>query len=268
MPREVGDWTRDKLKILELYLPAYLQATTRARERVYIDAFAGPGQNSLRTNGTIIDGSPVSALKAKAQNDTRFSRLFFIEQDAHAAEELRQMLQREDPDKRSHVREGDVNEELPSIIRNINPRSPTFVFIDPEGIDPRWTTIEAIAEWRTELLIVFPLGMAISRNPESAKVPEYFGTDEWRQAWESQNRTRELLDLYKRRLNALGYTYTTQIDMPIRTGGAQGPRLYYLIFVSKVKAGKTIMDWAFQQPDATGQSRMDLYITWTAPNIA
>ena len=42
MPRRVGDWTLDKLKILEQYLPAYLSATQTAIERIYIDPFAGP----------------------------------------------------------------------------------------------------------------------------------------------------------------------------------------------------------------------------------
>ena len=45
MPRIVGDWTLDKLKIIEQYLPAYLTATQRATERIYIDGFAGPGRN-------------------------------------------------------------------------------------------------------------------------------------------------------------------------------------------------------------------------------
>ena len=59
MPRIVGDWTLDKLKIIEQYLPAYLTATQRALERVYIDAFAGPGRNEIKGSGDIVDGSPL-----------------------------------------------------------------------------------------------------------------------------------------------------------------------------------------------------------------
>ena len=59
MARDVGDWTREKLKLLELYLPGYLSATTKAQDRIYIDGFAGPGKNQLRSAPReIIDGSP------------------------------------------------------------------------------------------------------------------------------------------------------------------------------------------------------------------
>ena len=51
MPREVGPWTKDKLKVVEDYLSPYLTATQRATERVYIDAFAGPGTNILERTG-------------------------------------------------------------------------------------------------------------------------------------------------------------------------------------------------------------------------
>ena len=35
MPRQVGEWTKDKLRLLQLYLPGYLQATTRALDRIW-----------------------------------------------------------------------------------------------------------------------------------------------------------------------------------------------------------------------------------------
>ena len=92
-------------------------------------------------------------------------------------------------------------------------------------------------------------------NPNSAKVTEYFGTDAWRPIWESakSGRLRELLDLYKGRLRALGYEYTTDVD-PLITA-TRGQQLYYLIFVSKVEPAKRIMKWVQQQPDSAGQLR-------------
>ena len=79
MPREIGQWTKDKLKYLSEYLPVYLKATTRAMERIYIDGFAGPGTNKIKDTGETIHGSPLIALHAIASNGTRFSRLYFIE---------------------------------------------------------------------------------------------------------------------------------------------------------------------------------------------
>ena len=256
MPREVGAWTQDKLKILTQYLPGYLGATTKAHERIYVDAFAGPGLNQLRGTDRTIDGSPLIALDACARNGKQFDRLFFIERDAGLAAELRGVLDARDKNQRSSVIVGDVNNELPELIATLPRRSPTFVFVDPEGIEPQWRTIEAIAPWRTELLINFPLGMGIKRNPDSAKVTAYFGTDEWRQLWESSgpDRAHALLQLYKERLRRLGYGYTTGNDRLIKTCG--GRRLYYLVFVSKVDPARRIMTWVLEQPDSAGQMRM------------
>jgi three-Cys-motif partner protein len=256
MPRQVGAWTQDKLKILEQYLPGYLGATTRALERIYIDAFAGPGLNRLRGRGLTIDGSPLIALDARAQNGTKFDRLFFIERDPTVAAELRSVLNTRDRSQRARVIAGDTNDELPKLITKLPPQSPTFVFVDPDGIEPRWTTIEAIAPWRTELLINFPLGMSINRNPGSDKVTAYFGTDQWRVLWDSPGRTAALLQLYKQRLAELGYRYAIEDDRLVRTGGGQ--RLYYLVFVSEVPVAKRIMRWVFRQPDSAGQARMGI----------
>jgi three-Cys-motif partner protein len=78
MLRNVGEWTKDKLKILTSYLPAYLTATTSTLERFYIDGFAGPGLNRLASTGELVDGSPLIALDALASNGTKFTKLFFI----------------------------------------------------------------------------------------------------------------------------------------------------------------------------------------------
>lgn len=255
MPREVGEWTNEKLKYLSTYLPVYLKATTKALERIYIDAFAGPGINALKESGKFIDGSPLIALEATADNGTVFDRLFFIESDRDAARELSEIAQERDQRGRVEVIPGDVNEELPKLISRLPRKSPTFVFLDPEGIDPRWSTIKALSPWRTELLINFPLGMAIKRNLNSSKVTDYFGTDDWMHVMESAGPEggRRLLDFYKERLKDLGWEYTTDADPEIAATGGQ--RLYHLVFVSKVEPGARIMKWVHQQPDARGQLR-------------
>jgi three-Cys-motif partner protein len=253
MPREVGPWTKEKLRILAQYLPVYLQATTKAVERIYVDGFAGPGTNRIESTGEIVEGSPLIALGARSTNRTAFDRLFYIERDRKTASELREALSSRDSTGRAKVIEGDVNVELPKLVRELPKRSPTFVFLDTEGIEPRWETLSAIAPWQTELLINFPLGMAINRNPNSRKVMDYFGTDEWRPIWQSAEtgRLRRLLDFYKGRLRDLGWRYTTDIDPLITATGGQ--QLYYLIFVSKIEPGKRIMKWVQEQPDARGQ---------------
>ena len=258
MPRVVGEWTQDKLKILEDYLPWYLQATTNAVDRIYIDAFAGPGTNILSKSRREIDGSPLIALKAAASNGKRFTKLYFIEQDAESADELRGHLSSLDTDKRCQVIEGDVNAELPRLIQRLHLRAPTFLLLDTQGIDPRWATIETIAPWRVELLINFPLGMSINRNPDSLKTQDYFGTPDCLPLLRGRRtgKARALLDLYKGRLRDLGFVHTTDDDRLVKT--LNGKRLYYLVFVSKHTAGRSIMNAVFKQPDSKGQIPMNL----------
>jgi len=257
MPRESGAWARDKLKILELYLKGYLGATTSALERIYIDGFAGPGTNRVGSSGDQFDGSPLIALNAAAQNGTRFDRLYFIERRGDVLKELRSTVEARSLLDRATFILGDVNSELPRLVQTLPLKSPTFVFLDPEGIDPSWQTVQAISPWRTELLINFPFGMAMNRNRRSPKVTEYFGTEGWRQIWRpGRAPVRELLDFYKARLRRLGYEYSPEHDRLIRTDG--NARLYYLMLVSKVSTAAKIMKWVFEQPDASGQTRMRL----------
>ena len=129
---------------------------------------------------------------------------------------------------------------------------------DTEGIEPCWDTIEAIALWKTELLINFPLGMAINRNPDSPKVTKYFGTPDWRYLWDRRD-TRGLLDLYKARLTNIGYVEQVELDRLVaHDPGGGGQRYYYLILVSKHEAAIRIWNWVLKQSEASGQARLDL----------
>ena len=259
MPRKVHEWTRDKLKIVTQYLPVYLEATESAIERIYIDAFAGPGTNRIRGTIETIEGSPLIALSAKGNKGARgFDHLYFIEKDDSLATELKAEVERLGESDRATVIMGDVNVELPDLIRKVHPRSPTFVFLDTEGIEPRWETIQTLAAWRTELLINFPLGMSINRNPESAKTEAYFGTPEWKEYWEGGrlSRTSGLIRFYLNRLAELGWNEQPSHSRLVKGDGNK--HLYYLLFASKDPGGRRIMKWAFDQPDATGQGRLPL----------
>ena len=260
MPREVGAWTLDKLKVVENYLPAYLTATRRATERVYIDAFAGPGTNRLENTGDVIDGSPLIALSAKGKGDQGrgFDRLFFIDEDADAVRELEAEIERRGQSGRCLVINDDANVALPHLMRIISKRSPTFVFLDTDGIDPAWETIKSLMDWQTELLINFPLGMSINRNPDSLKAEAYFGTPEWRDYWDGGrlSRTSGLVRFYLDRLAALGWNEQPDYARLVRDDGNRF--LYYLLFASKVGIGKRIMDSVFGQPDSSGQMQFKL----------
>ena len=255
MPRDAGPWVREKLRLLGLYLPGYLQATTRARDRIYIDGFAGPGWNRIRESGDLVAGSPLIALDAGGtDNQPPFTKLIFIEGDQATADEFAAAIEARGTDRTWEIVVGDVNEKLPTVVRMLPKQAPAFVFLGTQGIDPRWGTIEAISTWRTELLINFPLGMAINRNPDSAKVTEYFGTKEWRPWWE--RRRSAVVDFYRNRLMEIGYAEQPKDSRLINTQGEFGQHLYYLIPASKHAASRQIWDWILKQPAESGQGRL------------
>jgi three-Cys-motif partner protein len=105
--REFGEWTLEKLKVLELYLKQYRRV---AGNGTYIDGFAGQG--SVAVAGQITDekGSVRIALEAGA-----FKELwaFEIKQDLMA--DLRKNLSYHYPAKklrRVHLVEGDFNTKI------------------------------------------------------------------------------------------------------------------------------------------------------------
>ena len=86
-----GQWTVEKLAILESYLDAYTTALkNQPFKLVYIDAFAGSGYVELPLNNDpdatdFMSGSPTIAANIQAK---KFDRLIFVEKDPARCDEL------------------------------------------------------------------------------------------------------------------------------------------------------------------------------------
>lgn len=198
-----------------------------------------------------VPGSAAIALK----HSDEFTHMFFIEKNSRRAERLRSLIHDHNADNKASVLIGDCNELMPSILSKIHPSAPTFVFLDPSALQLRWKTIEVLSRWKTELLILFPLRMAILRLlPTSGQLQEWarerlnavFWTNEWEKLYHGRHRTyvrRDLLKLYTDRLTALGYPYVLKSDI---FKSDSGRLLYYLIWVGKHPVGKKIMDHVFE----------------------
>jgi three-Cys-motif partner protein len=195
-----GDWTREKLQMLENYLSAY---TTIMKDQPfrfgYIDAFAGTGYIQEEPEGDeqtlfpvveeeerqFLEGSVRTALEVEPP----FNAYVFVEQDEEAHDELVQ-IQDEYPEKDITCVNEDANEWL--MDRCINrdwDRHRAVVFLDPFGMQVRWETVRAIADTEAiDLWTLFPLGIGANRLltndgniPEGwrQRLTEVFGTDEW-----------------------------------------------------------------------------------------
>jgi three-Cys-motif partner protein len=217
---KVGPWAAEKLEALERGLEYY---TTRLKnqpywEKVYIDAFAGPGLSEVRIRNKdagsdipagdtlfstleleeapdpveeevlYLEGSPRRALNLR----NPFDRYIFIEMNPRRVAELEKMRAEYGDARRIEIRAGDANEAVLDILRSgFSKRTHrAYVFLDPFGMHVPWSTIEALAVTRAiEVMINFPMGMAIRRMmPRSGDVPDgwgmsldtFFGSPDWR----------------------------------------------------------------------------------------
>ena len=199
-----GDWTRIKLEVLQKYLTAYTTALKNTSfQKIYIDAFAGTGYREDSGNEShalasifpdLADSEPQGLLDGSArialQVEPRFDQYVFIEKNRKRCDEL-EKLRQEFPDKAGdiEVKWGEANAEIQALCRDRWASRRAVLFIDPYGMQVKWSTIEAIARTKAiDLWLLFPLGMGVGRLlkntgdiPEDwcACLNEFLGTDEW-----------------------------------------------------------------------------------------
>jgi len=261
----VREWSLQKLALLGKYLPAFRTACKTARECYYIDGFAGVGYWKHPRTGELVPGSPAIALATEPP----FTKCFFVEADKDRARELEKRLQANFPNREFEVHHGRCHEVMPSILSQINKRSPTFVFLDPSGPHHAWSTNVLLSQWRTELFMLFPYNMAIVRlMPGSGKIEErsrelldfVYGPLPWWEIYQERVKgkwsesTTKFIEVYLKGLRELGYPHVLMSGV---VKNMTGQPLYYLIWVGKHPAGKAIMSHVLGR--APGQQRWGFF---------
>ena len=206
-----GNWTRDKLRILEDYLGAYTTALKNQSFRLwYVDAFAGTGyvnldsgniaQSSLSILGERGDYETANILQGSARlaievDDRPFDEFIFIEQNFDYAIELSK-LKREFSERSIRIVPDDANKFLPGWCEERNRQFGTpwrgeraVIFLDPFATEVDWQTVERISETKSvDLWILFPLSaltriLPTDREPDDNNtiiLDRVFGNREWR----------------------------------------------------------------------------------------
>lgn len=219
-----GQWTDQKLEILDRYLTAYTTAlkdkptADRPFRKAYIDAFAGTGYRDaprmaeLEGQGSLpfpelaehepqalLDGSARIAL----QSEPSFDRYIFIEKNAVRCDHLKR-LRDEFPHKADaiSVENGEANERIQALCNKDWRSHRAVLFLDPYGMQVEWKTIEAIAATRAiDLWLLFPLGIGVNRLlTRSGDIPTgwrrrldlLLGTDDWFDEFYKVERTQTL----------------------------------------------------------------------------
>jgi three-Cys-motif partner protein len=259
--RPGGAQTRVKLAILGDYLKQFARATQRSWHSYYIDGFAGCGEGIDPATGETYDGSARLCFDV----DPPFTRCFLIENDPARVEQLRTL---ETLHPNAAVIDGDVNEKIIEALARIEPQAATVAFLDPEGTELEWKTVQALAMHKVghsptkiELLVLFPLQMCVLRllNFKTGKVPKghvqkleaMLGAESpWREIWQKRllgiittpEETRAaFLDAYCHQIKGLGYRHVLAREVVSDSGRP----LYYLVFASDHDAGKRIMRHEF-----------------------
>ncbi len=164
---EFGGVSTDlKLSIVESYLSAFVTALRPSfRELIYIDAFAGTGERTVRhaaDEGGLFDASTperIERLRGSAaiaiETTPSFDQLTFIDRDPKHCRALR-ALRDSHPERRIVVEEGDATTVLDQLLSRPSWAGCRGVlFLDPYGMSVPWETLEAVRA--TEALDVWYL---------------------------------------------------------------------------------------------------------------
>jgi three-Cys-motif partner protein len=201
------------------------------RTRVgYVDLFAGPGLNKIGDQKVPIPGSPLVPVAVKdTLKKHSFSAFIFSETEEEYAKALATRVKLfPEMTALSQIRTQDANQvvaELPDILKELD-IGHCLVFIDPEGLEFKWKSLESlVSHTDCDFIINFP-SSGVQRNlqnpdtrntvqaflgPGSENIP--LGADE---EWAIQ--------LYRKNLARIGKDVSTEIT--IKSGG---PFHYHLI---------------------------------------
>ncbi len=266
-----GKWAAEKLDYLARYIDVFEKAMHgKWPIRYFVDLLAGPGKNRVRDSNEILLGSPLRALTTKYP----FTGYFFVDIKEQNTGALQLRCNASPRSSLVHIHPGNCNilvDEIVTEIKKDDWRSLNLAFLDPQGLELHWETVEKLSKIRRmDLIINYPEG-GLNRYMWKAveevgitSVDIFFGTRAWREIykhWQGKKGLhRHLIDLCKENLKSLGYQ--------VRLGGAfwneplmrntktRAP-LYRLLFASKHPLGDDLWE-KVNQRDAYGQRRLPL----------
>ena len=190
-----GEWTLEKLGILESYLDAYTTVLkNQPFKLMYIDAFAGTGRITLPGDQaevhSFVRGSAERAVRI---DDKPFDKLIFVEKEPDRCAEL-ESLRAAYSGRDIRIEQSEANAFLNKL--NEDWRSWRGVlFLDPFATAVEWSTIKKIAGFHAlDTWILFPVS-AIARILPTSMLPDdisdgwsirltrVFGDQSWRELY-------------------------------------------------------------------------------------
>lgn len=170
MVQKFGDVrTLIKLEIISRYADIYLDVLKNSFNPTthYIDCFSVTGE--IQIKGKIISGS------AKRMLDKDFDYFHFIESNRRKLNELKNVLASHPNYHKCCFYFSDVNFQLEEIVKNFKSHERGLVFLDPFGLQVKFSTIEKLKDYKIlDIFCLFPVH-TIQRAVPHNKVPHNKG---------------------------------------------------------------------------------------------
>ena len=260
-------------KYIEAWAPILCQSPYIGGRVVYIDGFAGPGEDITRTK----KGSPLIALEAIVHHKlaNKFSSevvLYFIEINTRRAEHLEAVISQEFPNLPRWIswevdKGRDFNKVLTEILKSVRMGkahlAPAFCFVDPFGWqDLNYDTLsDFMMEPHSELFITFMSGF-INRFLESERHHEslesIFGNEQLTDLQKIENteeRTERMLYFFKENLKSRCKSKGGQkefYDIGFKTRDRSNNKLYHLLYLTSNEKGMDVMKKAMYNVSRDG----------------
>jgi three-Cys-motif partner protein len=240
--RLTGPWVFEKKHYFERYLDIFTRGMQQkwSGRLSYVDMFSGPGRSIVRSSGEDVDGSPLLSLKYQ------FGSFVFVDKP-----EVLSLLEKRisSHPKRSQITliEGDCNVVLSRILKALPTSHLTLAFIDPTGLQIKFSTIERLVHnRRVDLLMTIQFGMGIRMNlplyirTHGSALTSFVGNKDWRQDAKAggsiSSFARRVLDRYLERLRRLGYETIRDREIEVRSSESN-LLLYFMVLASRHPRG-------------------------------
>lgn len=167
-----GDWTENKIEIIVEYANAYLNimnkfATKYGWKLLYFDGFAGSGyiKKGKEENQKLIVGAAKRILEIEEPRP--FDLFYFVEKDSEKVTHLKENTELKFPTKKVHVVNEDCNNKIESMGNFLSTKEGkkfrTLAYIDPCGMQLKWSSLETLQKLSVDVWILVPTGMGVNR---------------------------------------------------------------------------------------------------------
>lgn len=163
-----GNWTYQKIKIIEDYAKAYLRIMKNRPywKLMYFDGFAGSGDINIDgpLDSKVIEGAAKKIVAIKEPKI--FDICYFVELDKQKAKNLQQSLH-QIRKAGVFVVEDDCNRKLKNMSYFLKSKKgknhKVLAFIDPCGMEVDWASIECLKGLSIDMWILIPTGIGVNR---------------------------------------------------------------------------------------------------------